>query len=139
MERATGLDLPTVAEEQQDPRGSDARYEIAATRLIELTRSQTDFPLIYAENKNYGFERNLLAMRKPGLIIGFSSAIALMGAIALAHLGTIDNRYTDLYVGLLVVVAEVTAWVAVPNESRVRIAGERYAFRLLDSASRLRR
>ncbi|CAE7410645.1 unnamed protein product, partial [Symbiodinium sp. KB8] len=93
LERSTGLNLPTVAEEQLDATGSDARYEVAIARLIELTRNQADFPLLHAENKNYGFERNLLAMRKPGLIVAGSAALVLIAAITLGHLGrSVDRR-----------------------------------------------
>ncbi len=139
LERSTGLNLPTVAEEQLDATGSDARYEVAIARLIELTRNQADFPLLHAENKNYGFERNLLAMRKPGLIVAGSAALVLIAAITLGHLGATESKYADLYIGALIVAAQAAVWIAVPNESRVRVAGERYAVRLLDSATRLGR
>ena len=46
--------LPTDAEEQADPELADARYKEVTLALIAATRDKSRFPLVFAENANYG-------------------------------------------------------------------------------------
>lgn len=58
--RATGVELPTTAEQDADPRRADAAYDAAVTVLRELTRDEKQFPLVVRENTEYGFRRNVV-------------------------------------------------------------------------------
>jgi len=55
--------MPTEAEESADPGKADATFASAATWLRGQTRDKKAFPLIFEENINYGFVRNLLGSR----------------------------------------------------------------------------
>lgn len=57
----------TPAEERADPAAADRIYGHWVSCLRELTRDSTAFPLVHAENINYGFRRNLLGLRGLGL------------------------------------------------------------------------
>jgi hypothetical protein len=70
IEALTNESLPSPKQERKDPRGSDDKY-IAATRaLIDRRHSEPDKNrILEAENVGYGFRRNLLALKKPALLI----------------------------------------------------------------------
>ena len=55
--------FPSSSEEPLDPAGSDHVYATATTWLRSKTRNPRDFPLVFEENCNYGFRRNLWGMR----------------------------------------------------------------------------
>lgn len=71
----TGLRLPTMDEEVADPLTADAIYGAATQELIEKTRDMTRFPLLFKENVNYGFRRNMVGLRAWGAGICLAAAV----------------------------------------------------------------
>ena len=69
--------LPTPETELHDPDAADHAYAAASTWLRGQTRDRKVFPLVFEENVNYGYQRNLLACRAWGLA---SSAFGLLSA-----------------------------------------------------------
>jgi hypothetical protein len=61
--------MPTKEEENADPVAADAAYSAAATWLRAKTRDTKKFPLVFEENINYGFLRNLLGSKWYGLCV----------------------------------------------------------------------
>jgi hypothetical protein len=129
LERASGMKLPT------DPAltGSAVEtYQAAVRWLIENTRDHARFPVVWAELKSYGFERNALGLRSIALCSSCLGVLALaVGAVA----GTLG---ADLSVGVNVALTGACAlmglwWWRVPSEPRVRAAADRYAERVLDT------
>jgi hypothetical protein len=124
----TGIELPSLADEQDDPIGSDYRYEAATRVLINKVRERNDtFPRVQDENTNYGFRRNLYALRPAGLAMLLASVIACgVGAI------TEGLGWTSV-ASLLIVVAFATLWLLVVDADWVRQVGDRYAHRLFET------
>lgn len=133
LEKASGINLPTK------PTLADAdveTYHAAVRWLIENTRDHTRFPVVWAELKTYGFERNTLGLRSIALFTSDIGVVALTtGAIAGslgAHLSVGTNAAlaaTCLLAGLW--------WWRIPSENRVRAAADRYAERILDTSAAL--
>lgn len=126
------LQFPSAAEEAADPVHADDVYEAAVAYLREATRDRATFPLVFAENCNYGFRRNLLGLRPQGILatlvgLGFVvGAILLLGpAIALVGAATLD-------------VVAVALWLAVVSPSWVKAAADAFAERLLGAANQLK-
>ena len=66
----TGRALPTAQDERTDPAGADHAYQAAVAVLIARTRGRRkEFPLIFAEDCNYGFRRNMLGLRPWGKLL----------------------------------------------------------------------
>jgi hypothetical protein len=65
--------MPTPEDESTDPEASDGIYSSAASWLRTKTRDTKKFPLIFSENMNYGFRRNLLGCK----LLGVSLAMAV--------------------------------------------------------------
>jgi len=83
------IKLPTRAEEERDPKGADAVYETCTNYLLEATRDQKRFALLFEENCNYGFRRNLWGMKVWGIVfavIGISIVASLLTIEIIRHL-----------------------------------------------------
>ena len=125
--------LPSRDDELKNPAAADQAYESAISYLRERTRDRKAFPLVFTENCNYGFHRNLMAVRPLAIIVSAFASFALV-AVILANWWALDFPWTDLAIGFIICLAVVGFWWAFPTERRVRAAAEIYAVRLLDSA-----
>lgn len=118
-----GAPLPTRSDEQADPASADRRYDDVIAELRERTRD--GFPLVLAENAEYGFRRNALGLRPVALCVAalcFVVSVAL--AVGLGHEAFAGAAAVALLDGAL--------WRRV-SPSWVRRAADVYADRLLDA------
>lgn len=132
VEAAVGVGLPTAADEAADGTEADARYEAAVRELRGRTYSHTDYPLVYAENRSYGFARNTLAMRPWGIV---TSLLGIGMALAVALLGGADSSGPALAV--LVCLLCAIGWWFLPTDDWVQRSALRYANQLIAAASGL--
>ena len=64
LERSVpGLKLASPRQEQRSREQADDGYQGATTWLLAQTRDRSKFELLFRENMNYGFRRNLWALR----------------------------------------------------------------------------
>ena len=63
------LKLPTPSEETASPISADDYYESAVKWLLEYTRDTKKYPLVFEENINYAFHRNILALKPIAIAI----------------------------------------------------------------------
>ena len=129
--------LPSAAEELGQPEAADQTYDACVARLREHTRAREEFPLVFEENANYGYRRNVWAMRPLGLSL---AALGLATTIALA-IGQV--RTTGAASGLSIATSALNAlllalWVIQFSDGWVRIAAEAYARQLLAACERLK-
>jgi hypothetical protein len=90
LSRLLGKPLPTPQEEQVDSKGADDIYNAGIKLLINKTRDVKKFHLLYKENIQYGYCRNLFAMRTMGLILsGLGSGACLAAGLWNAHTGDV--------------------------------------------------
>jgi hypothetical protein len=133
--RAAGGRLPTLDEERADAVGSDERIAAAVAVIRERTRDHGRYPIVFSENRDYGFERNMLAMRPTALLvsIGAVAALVIAGTVAVVAKSTIS--LSAVILGVLAVCMVGVGWWRYPSVERVRAAGARYAAALLDAAA----
>lgn len=130
MSQAAGFSLPTKEEEAENPALADSRYDEATALLRSLTRDRNRFPLIFAENVEYGFRRNCLGLRPVGLTIAIAAA-AVGSTLIVAG----DSRY---FVGIAVSLLAALWWYRAVTPEWVRKAAELYADELMNGADVLR-
>ncbi len=70
-----GVTLPSPEAEATDPEAADSLYDSAVQWLIPQTRSGGRFPLVFQENVNYGFRRNLWGLRPIGLAVAIGCLV----------------------------------------------------------------
>lgn len=61
--------MPSQRSEADDLTFADAQYNVASEWLLSNTRDKTKYPLIFAENVNYGFRRNMYGLKKWAVIL----------------------------------------------------------------------
>ncbi len=130
VEAVSGTQLLRLEDEQRDPVDADRRIEAAVAVARERTRDRTKYGMVFAENVNFGFERNLLSMRPFGLTIALLSALACIGAAGFRLVVVAGPMIAAVINALLCLV-----WLIVPTKSRVRRAGTKYAEQLLSSVA----
>ena len=145
VERWLGYQLPDRQEEEACPTWADARYEEATRTLREATRDASKFPLVFAENINYGFRRNLLGLRPIGATIALALALSSWMLLSLTIYGRPwPEPWWDIFPNpdsaavIRVAVATVDTilvvfWMLWVKPSRVKATADTYAVRLLES------
>jgi hypothetical protein len=131
-----GMHLPSPETEAANPDDADAKYDSCVTFLREKTRDSKAFPLVFAENVNYGFRRNLWGMKPAGIAL---SAVALVGSCIAAVINRKEGvppllpMLASFVNGLLLV-----WWIFRINPAWVRVPAFAYAERLLATCDLLR-
>lgn len=127
LEKLTTQRLPTPAEESDNASISDERYVAATRLLISRVRLSGRHPRVQEENINYGFARNLAAL-KPLAIAILIVAVAI-DLVALAISGEAESYLILVSVHALLLVA----WVFAVNKPWVRQVADAYAARLFEA------
>lgn len=91
--------IPTAEFEKENLAAADRAYESAVRHIIELTSNKEEFRKIYVHNRDYGFRRNLIALRIPGMassLIGIS-----VGAFSIVQYGCSVISIASISCGVL--------------------------------------
>lgn len=128
--------IPTESEERADPRGADDVYDACTAYLLERTRKKEAFPLVFEENCNYGFRRNLWGMKLFGIASSVIGSGAVVSSILLGYRTGISPSPTAIACGAINLILLVV-WIFWLTPAWVRITAEAYAERLLSSCERL--
>ena len=147
VETLVGHSLPSENQEANDATAADEEYEAAVHAVREATRDRTKFALVFAENVNYGFRRNLWGWKTIGLPIAVVAALGCW-ALFLMSVGLppeeswMDSvvRHPDEATIVRLVASTlnsfVTAvWLVMITPAWVKVAAEAYAERLLDAVT----
>jgi hypothetical protein len=124
------LMFPESAEEEAAKRESAfAAYESASELLLSRTRDRERFRLVFRENVNYGYRRNLWAMKVPGMTLAVLGVGASVGRLVQVAVMDSPLVWTAL-VGGVIGVALGSMWVIRVREGWVRIAADAFARQL---------
>jgi hypothetical protein len=140
LSKLLGRAFPEADEEKSAPDRADDIYNAAVKLQIGKTRDTKKYHLLYKENVQYGFCRNLLALRSMAVTIGFLSVLTTLAAgVWLVHVSDFQIRpWACLAVNGLF----LFWWVFTVKPQWVRIPAFAYAERLFEStesASRSRK
>lgn len=136
-----GLVLASRVEEEANPELADAGYDSASSWLLEQTRDPNKFGLLLAENMNFGFRRNLLALKPIALGIDVVAVVLIIGMVVASWTGEIESTVSALSLewsaGAVVVVGHALVFLGYIRVDWVRRAADTYARRLLGSCDAL--
>ncbi len=82
--------------EKLKPKEVDELYRSATNYLREKTRDPKHYPLVLKENINYGFSRNIRAVKWLGLTLTISSLGSSLGVLWYKHLKDVSSPNIDL-------------------------------------------
>ena len=130
--RNFGLYVPPQDVQSQKPQDADGFYESCTDYLRHRTRDTDRFHLVFKGLKEYGFRRNIFALKPYGL-----TASALSFGICLI-IG-FDDWSTEKLSGLVLVPALINlgliiVWLVWFTENGVRLTADRYAHFLLEAS-----
>jgi hypothetical protein len=128
--RLIGKPLPTIAEEQADPRSADLIYESVGDCLREKTRDKKTFPLIFKELVSYGFRRNLWGMKPFGVVLA-CVCIAVQLVILTREILIQHPIAATPVLMTLANVLLLLGWLFIVGPNWVRVPADAYGDRLL--------
>jgi hypothetical protein len=131
-----GIAFPSASDEAHDPEAADALYEAANAWLLVQTRDREAFRLVFEENVNYGFRRNLWALRPFGFVLDGTCLLFLGYLSGRAWNGRFDSLSIETLTAAAVVFAHGLA-LASASKGWVRAAAEAYAGQLLAACDTL--
>jgi len=129
------LVLASPEEERNNPEAADDGYESANSWLLAQTRDRERFGLLFAENINYGFRRNVWALR-PWAFALEAVALVVVGLIALESwkeelTTTLSAISPELWASLVFILIHAFFFALKIRAVWVRLAAEAYAQQLL--------
>lgn len=133
--------FPSSEEELGNQNAADQIYESATRWLLEQTRDAKKFPLLLKENIAYGFRRNLLGVRRAGIVV---ATLSLIWISLVSNLIRPETPYlvVDLPPENLAAygacLALLLVWIFAVSTRRVKVAAFAYAERLLAACETLR-
>jgi hypothetical protein len=135
LAKLVNMPLPSADEEAKNPALADETYEAATRLLIGKTRDTKAFPFVYRDNVNYGFCRNLYALRRLGI------CLSLIGVLCSAAAG-----YWSLRLGKIDYLpwgcsaasgALLLWWLFTVTRSWVKVPAMNYAQHLFEGLEKL--
>ena len=129
------LALPSVEEEQKCPERAREEYESANKWLLEQTRDHDRFALLFRENMNYGFRRNLAALRSFALALDVVALGLVLGWAAAWWIElfpkTIESLTVGWWMSLVLTTGHSFFFCFQIRDEWVRLAAETHAKQLL--------
>ena len=135
LSKLLGQPMPTAEQEAVDPIGADHTYNAGVKLLINKTRDTKKFHLLYKENIQYGYCRNLYAMRIMGIILAVLGAGACLAAGLWNLLNVTPKTYPWVCLGAEVML--LVWWLVTITANWVKVPAFAYAERLLESTENL--
>lgn len=139
--RVPDLKLASPEDEERSPTDADDGYESATAWLLAQTRDRERFRLIFEENINYGFRRNIWALKPLALVAdGLVITVILTTVVVfstdgiVSTLQAIDNA---TWAAALLTLAHMLVFVVVVRRDWVRATADAYAQQLLAACDTL--
>lgn len=127
-----GIKAPSPQDEQADPVKADEVYTAWSTFLRVNTRDTKKYPLLFQENINYGYRRNLWGLRPLG-IISCVLACLINGILFYRELQT-TGKFQEEFVGVFSFsFVFLLLWAFRFASDWVRIPADAYAERLVET------
>lgn len=136
-----GLALASPESEQTSPIEADDGYESATSWLLARTRNREKFGLLFQENINYGFRRNIWALKPWALAIDSIFIVIITILESDSWTGDIPTTLAVLTVPvwacLIIAVFHMLILAFIIRSDWVRVPAEAYARQLLAACDTL--
>lgn len=135
-ELVSGTSAPSAQQEQADPEGANTTYGAWAQYLRSQTRDTKKFALLFKENINYGYRRNVWGMRPVGIAATLLCCMAI-GIYSWLQCRTGCVMHKPLLICFTIDFVFLVLWLFVFTRSWVRIPALAYSERLLEAVDQL--
>ena len=126
------ITLPDRTDENKDPVDADERYRAVTTALLSKTRDTSKYPLLFKENINYGFWRNLRGVKPIACLL---AVVFIALGLWLDRVFVVNFQPPDGNELFVVVAGAVMlfVWITTVTDESVHRAAQEYAKRLLEA------
>jgi hypothetical protein len=123
-------------EESNNPENADSVYLSWCNYLRSQTRDTTKFKLLFSENINYGFRRNLWGLKLPALLL---ATVVLLTIILNEYFNFIDFQSisTNSWISVAALILIILFWIFYVNKKWIHMTAFAYAERLVESTNLL--
>lgn len=118
--------------EKSDIKKADQIYEAWCKFLIKKSRDKSKYNLLFQENINYGFRRNLWAIKSIGIIASVISLIIIIIHSYLNQQFLAVPNFT-FWISCLLLITLLLFWLLVVNKNWIEIPAFAYAERLIET------
>ena len=130
--RNLGFYVPSHEEQVQNPEKAENSFESCVFELRRRTRDNNQFPRIFQELRDYGFRRNVFALKPMGLTLTVISFCICL-AMAIYDWST-EKQYGAALVPCFINFGLILTWLLFFTEKAVKLTADRYARFLLEAA-----
>lgn len=137
-----GVGFSLASDEKNNEAGADEIYQSGINWLLENTRDNKRFNILFKELANYGFHRNCLPLKWPAIAISLASILWTLFIQKVLSLRGIDLKafasmsYTA-WLPLAVSIVMIFIWLAFITESAAKKSAFTYALTLLKACDTL--
>jgi hypothetical protein len=131
-----GIKIPSAEDEQADPDKAADIYNSCVSFLKSKTRDKEKFRMIFAENVNYGFRRNLWGM-KPYAITFTILSVCLVLTQIFPHWKDLNNIRPVVWVAFVLDISFLAICIFHIKPEWVRVTAEEYSTQLLSACDQL--
>jgi hypothetical protein len=131
-----GTKSPSVAMEEENPRLSDDTYSTWCSYLRSHTRDTKKYALLFQENVNYGYRRNVWGLRPFGLTTSALSLVICSGWAYLVYKAS-GHVQGELVGSAVIDLLLLTFWGVVVSPQWIQIPANAYAERLVETVEHL--
>lgn len=132
------IKMPTEQEEKENPTKVDDIYDGCAKYLISNTRDKEKYNLLFLENINYGFRRNMWGMKTIAILIIISSTIGIIIQKSKLEFSNYEKFYqSDVIIPLLIYFFLSIMWLTLIKSIWVKDVAFEYSRRLYETLDRM--
>ena len=132
LTRLIPISMPTPEEEKSNSDRADAIYDSCGDFLRARSRDKEKFPLVFEENVNYGFRRNLWGMKPVAVILNILSMLLVFTQIH-PYCTELTSAKPVAWVAMILNISFLMIWFFVIKPDWVKTAAEAYAIQLLST------
>lgn len=133
LSKKIGLDAPTEQFEIEQPIKADEFYATAGSWLRQHTREKTNYRVLFEKNVSYGYRRNMLGLKRFGLLLNVMALLACGALIAFGKYFGFGYDYKTFYFVFVVAAAHAVYFLLVVNVRFAARSAEDYGHQLVQT------
>jgi hypothetical protein len=133
-----GLELPTPEEELNNPDFYEDQYSSAIKWLLEKTRDKNKYDLLFQDNINFGFSRNMFGVKYMGIVFCFLAILININGIYQTYNFNLAEIELKIWLSNLISLIFLLLWVFFVKESWVKNSAVAYARTLLSTCEEIK-
>lgn len=139
LKRACPIDIDITEEfEKSNFEVADQVYQSWTKYMINFTRDVEKFQLVFKENINYGFRRNIWGLKPFALSLIFILLIANTLFFYFKYgISKISLLPTEFFILTVILLVDLLFWIFIVKQSWVKIAAFAYAERLFEQTDKI--